>query len=276
MFAQLTGYHWDCSDWALIEDHPKPQLQTAMLEVSVVEVRDSESNSDNSAIELVVTNEQAQAIKRPVNQRRKALQQAAAASPTTTNSTTNPTIITTTTNCNGASSASSTNGHSRLPVNGGNHSYSLVPPSRKAVHHETEEEDESGPSASASLLAIDEQIQEFEYADDSLPSSPIKYISHPNEYLPVYRSNGDVNGSEDGMSSNWTSSDGDIMHPRSNKHLEVITDSSNDNLSNVVIHHDGIHKAKPANVEDTGYDGDHHDLSDSDSIVSGRLQSTFV
>lgn len=232
----------------------------------MAEVRDSESNSDNSTIELVVSNEQAQAIKRPVNQRRKALQ----AATTSSNSATITTTVTT--NCNGGSSVATTDGHGRQAIVNGANNYSLSPTTKRDESRHAEEE--SGPSASVSLLAIDGN--DFEYADDSLPSSPIKYISHPNEYLPVYRSNGDVNGSEDGMSSNWTSSDGDIIHTRSNKHLEVITDSSNDNLSTVAIKHDGIHKAKPANIEDTGYDGDHLELSDNDSIVSGRLQSTFV
>lgn len=50
-FCPDLGYHWDCSDWVMQEENPKPIAN--ILEVSVNEICDSESISDNNQTELL-------------------------------------------------------------------------------------------------------------------------------------------------------------------------------------------------------------------------------
>lgn len=53
---RLPGYHWDCSDWVMQEENNTKPIAN-ILEVSVNEICDSESISDNNQIELLADDE---------------------------------------------------------------------------------------------------------------------------------------------------------------------------------------------------------------------------
>jgi len=160
-FVSCLGYHWDCSDWALINDsHNQQSMQQHQgnkhLEVSTNEVRDSESNSDNSQIELTGEDVRRLSIR---NGRRKGFV--------------------------GSSSSSletSLTENNRKPVRGCTSSQVMEEDEQEDVHEST------------GLLSLDD----IEFADRS-PSD--KYASHPNSYLPIYQSiAGDMDGSDGGGS----------------------------------------------------------------------------
>ncbi|RWS31601.1 fat-like cadherin-related tumor suppressor, partial [Leptotrombidium deliense] len=142
--SDLNGYHWDCSDWADTEQSNNPISN--ILQVSVNEIRDSESNSDNSQIELLSSQEL---------------------------------------NSSTAQSA--------------------------VFCGESEDEMECLNERSA-LLSLKDAENDLEFADNSCPSSPLKYHSHPDQYLPVYQTNGD---------NDTDASCANVEVKRRNKHVEV-------------------------------------------------------
>lgn len=217
--------------------------------MSVAEIPDSESNSGNSQIELVLHDEPEETTPTRKSEKSKLRRRAPVSASSLANGHDGPRVTTKT----------SSNGHRSSS---------------------TSEASGSG-EATALITTISDEIKEFEFADDSLPSSPVKYVSHPNDYLPVYRSNGDMNGTsssaEIGFSSQWVSA-GDINSKKNGKRSLTavsVTDSSNDNIhSSSAV---DLHTAKPVSIvdidiNDPGYDGDHHH-SDNDSL---ERQSTFV
>lgn len=207
----FPGYHWDCSDWAPVSDSGNNHHNANGIsgnsstsgsrkiinlhEISSHEVRDSESNSDNSQIEL--TGEDVQRLNgNGLNGRRKGFVGSSSSSIDTTSV---------------DNSLSEVRRHNmRIRING--------------VKEEDEEEDEdddrtsdvcdrlldhsNGRDNNSSGLAGN--IEDIEFVDTS-PCD--KYVTHPNSYLPVYHSITDVNGSDGGFSSSngsqWISS-GDV------------------------------------------------------------------
>ncbi|KAI1286847.1 Fat-like cadherin-related tumor suppressor -like protein [Halotydeus destructor] len=238
--TNAEGYHWDCSDWAMMEESTKPLAN--ILEVSVAEVRDSECNSVDSQLDLVLANEQAAPVrKRSAPIRRKTF------------------TISTHSASNGQNGHTPTVSPAEDEGSGGN----LV----------NNQEDEA--SEASALLTLCDQVSELDYVDDSMPSSPAMYNSHPDDYLPVYRSVSDVNGSDGSFSANWKSSC-DINHKVGHcDRTALTTDSSNDNVSSLPASSVHLnHSVKVTiDLDDAGYDGDHL-ISDTES-VSGR-QSTYV
>lgn len=128
----LVGYHWDCYD---LEEEMKPISNDIhdIRQVSANEVRDSESNSDNSQIELL----------------------------------TNPDL-------------SSLAAAKRMPKT----RFGTYTKAKSDIVNVKEK------SEKVNLLeSYNHQINDIEYVDESLPTSPIKYSSHLDSYLPAFETN---------------------------------------------------------------------------------------
>ena len=244
------GYHWDCSDWALVEDQSHARAATLNLhEVSTCEVQDSESNSENSQIELLTTEERRR-LNRAGSNRRKGFV--------------------------GSSLTSLENGYgysraSNSITNG------LTEEDEDIDDDETLHAGSNGRSNETSaLLGLDD----IEFADQS-PSSENKYAAHPNSYLPVVycdSTNGDVmNGSDtteggfDG-SGQWNTSNGDVDSMRTRSALTT-TNSSTDNVSltavSVTNHMISINGKKPTTVSNTNQENNHLVKSKLEQAANG-------
>lgn len=248
----LTGYHWDCSDWALInENHNHSNKPVHLLEVSTNEVRDSESNSDNSQIEM--TGDDVRRLSSSgLNGRRKGFVGSSSSSLETSLTENNP-------------SSEIRRVAIQCTSNG---------------VMEEDEEDVDTVHETIGLLALDD----IEFADRS-PSD--KYASHPNSYLPIYQSiAGEMEGSEAVLTSNdhhWVSS-GDVISTKTKSN--ITTHSSTDNMcitnsSTAIINGNTNHLHKDIKVNnesknnhENGYEGASE--GSSPLTTNGEVESTFV
>lgn len=237
-----SGYHWDCSDWALVNDGQHQSRPTHLLEVSAQEVRDSESNSDNSQIELTGEDVRRLSIT-GLNSRRKGFVGSSSSSLETSVTETNP-------------------------------SSEIRRLARECTSNGVREEDEEDVDTvheSSGLLGL----EDIEFADRS-PSD--KYVSHPNSYLPIYQTIGaDIEGSEGGMScdQNWTST-GDVHSCKTKSDISstdnICITSANTALLNVNHNHLDLKNNKNEN----GYEGASEGGSSPATNTGSDIESTYV
>jgi hypothetical protein len=125
------------------------------------------------------------------------------------------------------------------------------------------------------LLSLHEDMADIDYADESYPPSPVKYMSHPDDYLPVYQSNVDVEGSENG-SRDWLPNG-----ERQQMEEDVTTNNSRGLATNGFVDSDLVNDNLPApspfnDLRPPALDcQDLETDSDSGSLSEGRM-STFV
>ena len=251
-FIIVLGYHWDTSDWALINDSHNQRKPPLLLEVSASEVRDSESNSDNSQIELPGDDVRRLSVT-GINGRRKGFVGSSSSS------------LETSLTENNASSEMRSRLTRQSTSNG----------VREDVREE--EEDVDTVHESSGLSGLDD----IDFADRS-PSD--KYASHPNSYLPIYQSiAGDIEGSEGGFSSdqNWASS-GDVRSSKTNK-SDITINSSTDNMcinstSTAIIVNGNHSQNRKENIKRNKHENGFESMPEDGCPVTknGDIESTYV
>lgn len=127
-----------------------------------------------------------------------------------------------------------------------------------------------------SLLALNDENHDIEFADESQPSSPMKYMTHPNDYLPMYRSNGDFNRIEEGKDN-----DSQLSCPKDDRRKNILSyrcsDLANDNISVSILDFNPNEEPTGAvcEIEDSECEMDIPDTLGTTTLSNGR-QSTFV
>jgi len=225
--GNAEGYHWDCSDWALLNDGGTPNGHIGsqgqrghpphlLVEVSAHEVRDSESNSDNSQIEL--TGEDVRRLSGLVNSRRKGFVGSSSSSLETS--------LTESTSNGRPPSGSELKRHTKLSITNG-------------LKEEEEENDRDDNDENRETTGLLSALDDIDYVDRSPSETNNKYgIAHPNSYLPIYQpvNGGDGEGFSDGGFNTptpvhgWmTSSTGDVNNSTSKNKTDGVNNSNNIN-----------------------------------------------